>query len=182
MSEISPAERKALVDSQLSVLQVCINRALQTLDPTCQLSRQLHETSNEIRRHLLVTLMEEANDNSSAERHSNLASESCLNQDHVSLDGTSSRASCTDISQLSPGIKGTVDRTSKDNDTTMASGCDNILVTDQVIVDENSNHDITTKARVESVEPAKKRRAEDDNETQPVAKRIKTWLTQLTRG
>ncbi|EXM02623.1 hypothetical protein NOF04DRAFT_22209 [Fusarium oxysporum II5] len=59
MAQLLPAERQAREGGALLSLNASIRRTLLIIEPECQLARQLRRIQTEIRRYILVTLVEE---------------------------------------------------------------------------------------------------------------------------
>ncbi|KAF9779132.1 hypothetical protein IL306_002360 [Fusarium sp. DS 682] len=62
MAQLLPSERQAHEGKALFSLNASISRTLFAMDPQCPLALQLRKVQTEIRRHMLATLAEEANE------------------------------------------------------------------------------------------------------------------------
>ncbi|KAG7418155.1 hypothetical protein DER46DRAFT_655665 [Fusarium sp. MPI-SDFR-AT-0072] len=163
MAQLLPAERQAREGGALLSLNASISRTLLIIEPECQLARQLRKIQTEIRRHILITLVEEetADTAQGPNQHETSLGDILPHPDTI-LPSIEQELHYDPVRLSSPTVGGTPDETPE------------------------RKRRLTTAIMNESADasdgsPIAKKRAAD-NEFDSVAKRPKKWLSAMTRG
>ncbi|KAF5264468.1 hypothetical protein FOXYS1_4754 [Fusarium oxysporum] len=162
MAQLLPAERQAREGRALLSLNASISRTLLTIEPECQLARQLRKIQTEIRRHILATLVEEETaDTAQGPNQHETSLEDILPHPDTILPSIEQELYFDPVRLSSSTVGGTPGETPgrKRRPTAIM----------------NESDDLDSRSPT-----AQKRNAEDDFES--VAKRPKTWLSTMTRG
>ncbi|XEU96011.1 hypothetical protein FSHL1_001296 [Fusarium sambucinum] len=209
-AKLTRAEREALEENNLNILRASIERALWSLDPSCDLAKHLRNTKVEIRRHSLSSLLHEKKppqvrddspDDEDEDDHDNallpaevFVQSSPLRRELPRSTRSSARMSMKLPERRRPApreqILPSIEKTSSDQ------ASEAITVASAVFDSPNKEQSATTAAtsvmeageetkpefKTPAKTPAKKRAAEEDYEPSPVSKRVKTWLGTLTGG
>ncbi|KAI1024945.1 hypothetical protein LB504_009876 [Fusarium proliferatum] len=160
MAQLLPAERQACEGKELLSLNAAISRTLLTIEPDCQLARDLHKIQIRIRRHILASLVEEETaDTAQGPNHHETSLKDILPPPDTILPSIEQELHYDHVRLSTPTVGGTPD------ETPVRKRCPTPPISDSTSDD---------------IPMGKKRPA--DNEVGSVAKRPRTWLSTITRG
>ncbi|KAF4960484.1 hypothetical protein FGADI_926 [Fusarium gaditjirri] len=163
MAQLLPAERQARQGRALLSLNASISRTLLTIEPECQLARQLRKIQTQIRRHILATLVEEETEDTAQgpNQHETFLGDILPHPDAI-LPSIEQELCHESVRLSSPTACGTPDETPEQQ---------RRPTTARMKESDNASDD----------SPMTKKRAAED-EFGSAAKRPKTWLSVMTRG